>query len=249
MKTRYEFRQSALNLAKQDPFGYDSVSCCGMYKDYEVYSACCKSWKKNPPCIGMPRFIFVNEKEIKWATEHPIDIMKGCKKIPSIIFEYDSVGWYANTYTVTLFADGILQKVIHHYSNLEKNGVYSETNFDETRKKDEEFILIANPSLARDVKEIVRKHHNTLKEIDRNIYNPAILDGSEETIRFGRLKFKGYNILTQNYDDWEKYADKNSTDDEILIMEDLHKIQIAFNEIKDKINFYSTDCFSWDSAC
>ena len=38
-------------------------------------------------------------------------------------------------------------------------------------------------------------------------------------------------------------------DDEILIMKDLHKIQIAFNEIKDKIKFYSKDCFSLDSVC
>ena len=240
MKSKYEFRQSALSLAKQDSFGYDSVICWGIYKDYEVYYACCKSWKINPPCIGIPRFIFANEKDAKWATEQPNDIMKGCKKIPSIIFEYDSIGWYTNTYTVTLFADGTLQKIIHHYSKLEEKGVYSEIDFEAVRKNDEEIVLITNPSLAKDIKAIVRKHHNTLREIDRNIYNPAILDGSEENIIFGRLKFKGYNILTQSYEDWEKYADKNSMDDEILI---------AFNEIKDKIKFYSKDCFSLDSVC
>ena len=242
MKTKYEFRKQALELAKQDPFGYDSVACWGLYKDYEVYSACCKSWKNNPPCIGMPSFILVNEKGAKWAVENPMDIMKDCKKIPSVIFEYDSIGWYATTFTVTLFAGGILQKVIHHYSKLEANGVCSEIDFDALRKNDEEVVLITNSQLAKDLKAIVKKHHDVLRKIDRDIYNPMILDGVEETIRFGRLKFRGYNILTESYEDWKKSTGKNPKEYEVLMMEDLHKIQIAFNEIKDKINSYSKAC-------
>lgn len=231
-----------MELAKQDPFGYDSVACWGLYKDYEVYSACCKSWKNNPPCIGMPVFILVDEKGAKWAVENPMDIMRECKKIPSIIFEYGCIGWYANTFTVTLFAGGTLQKVIHHYSKLEQKNLYSETAFEEARQNDEEFILADSPQLAKDVKEIIKKHYNVLRKIDRDICNPMILDGAEETIRFGRLKFSGYNILTKSYEDWKKYAGKNPKEYEVSIMEDLHKIQIAFNEIKDKINSYSKDC-------
>ena len=242
MKTRYEFKQKALDFAKKDPFGYDTVWCWGLYKDYEAYSAGCKSWRYNPPVMGMPRFILASAKEVKWASGVPLDIMKGCKKIPPVVFEYDSVGWYANTFTVTLFADGTLQKAIHRYSKLEANGVYSEIDIDELEAKTDVAILANDKQLAKDVKEIVKKHHDILRKIDRNIYNPNIMDGAEETLRFGRLKFKGDNILTQRYDEWKKYADKNSDEQIILIMEDLGKIQTAFNEIKEKINSYSKDC-------
>ena len=132
--------------------------------------------------------------------------------------------------------------MIHHYSKLEQKNLYSETAFEEASQNDEEFILANSHQLASEVKEIVKKHHDVLRKIDRNIYNPMILDGAEETIRFGRLKFTGYNILTESYEDWKKSAGKNPEEYEVLIMEDLHKIQIAFNEIKDKINSYSKDC-------
>lgn len=168
--------------------------------------------------------------------------MKSYKTIPPVVFEYDSVGWYANTFTVTLFADGTLQKVIHHYSKLEAKGVYSEIDIDELKIKSEESILLTDKKLAKDVKEIIKRHHDILKKIDRNIYNPDIVDGAEETLRFGRLKFSGYNILAESYEEWKKIAGNNPERQIVLIMEDLRKIQAAFNEIKDKINSYSKEC-------
>ncbi len=79
MRVKYQFRKKALEFAKQENF--DSVSIQGIYHSYEVYIPYCKAWKKNPPVIGLPQVILVNEKEVKWGNPYdPFSILDACKK-------------------------------------------------------------------------------------------------------------------------------------------------------------------------
>ena len=110
MKPKYEFKDKALHFASKSGMRYDSVRCNGLYNDYEVYTPYKKSWKKNPPRIGLPRVILVNENEIKWDNSRTqfevFDILHSCKKLPKVYFEYDCLCWYGNTYTIKFLTDG-----------------------------------------------------------------------------------------------------------------------------------------------
>ena len=52
--------KKALDFARKQ--GYDSLTVMGCYENYEVYSPYCKSWKEDPPVIGLPQLILANEK-------------------------------------------------------------------------------------------------------------------------------------------------------------------------------------------
>jgi len=76
----YMYRKKALDFARKQ--GYDSLTVMGCYENYEVYSPYCKSWKENPPVIGLPQLILVNDKEVKWnQSDDPFSIIDACKKI------------------------------------------------------------------------------------------------------------------------------------------------------------------------
>lgn len=79
MRTKYEFRQKALEFARKE--GFDALSVQGCYENYEVYLAYCKKWKENPPVIGFPQLILVNENEVKSiCSMESFLIMDACKK-------------------------------------------------------------------------------------------------------------------------------------------------------------------------
>ena len=71
MKIRYEFRKKALKLACEEGF-YNAVKCLGIYEGFEVYTPYNTAWKDNPPMIGLPQLILVNEKEAKFTGAVPV---------------------------------------------------------------------------------------------------------------------------------------------------------------------------------
>lgn len=159
-------------------------------------------------------------------------LIKRLKKLPRIIFEYRCAAYFGISYAVILFADGTLVK--YDYGNASIG--YSEKHI---IQNDE--IILKNPELSQKVKIIIKSNYKKIKGIEKNIYNPFVLDGAEETICFGRKKFQGYNIRSISKKDWEKNYNKNYEGWNEL-MNKLFIVQDIFNMIKEEINFYSKDC-------
>ncbi|MCR5188687.1 MAG: hypothetical protein K6C97_07100 [Treponema sp.] len=79
MRVKYQFRKKALEFARREDF--DSVSVKGFYQVYEVYVPYCKAWNNDPPVIGLPRVILVNDDEVKWGNPYnPFLILDNCRK-------------------------------------------------------------------------------------------------------------------------------------------------------------------------
>lgn len=194
MKTKYEFKNKALCFASKDVIKYDAVRCNGLYNDYEVYTPYKKSWKKNPPRIGLPRVILVNENEIKWdksRTQFEVfDILHSCKKLPKVYFEYDCLCWYGNTYTIQLLTDGTLLKIEHAYSKLKEPDLLD---------KDKETVILKDKELLQDIKKVIKDSITVLDELPKDLSNNDFDDGPIEKIKLGKYRFKGSNIFTANY--------------------------------------------------
>lgn len=233
MRIRYEFKKKALSFANEEEFGYDSISCLGLYKEYEVYQPYCKSWKKNPPVIGLPQLVLINENEARWTLgTECFDVIDECKKIPQIIFEYRCTAYFGISYDLILFADGTL--IQYDYGS-------TGSGYNEKYVIEPEEILLTNPELAKKVKEIIKDNYSKIKDIPKNIYHPYILDGAEDFICFGKKKFLGWNILT------EKINKPKEDDiyikqmwDEIFVH--LYSVQNVFYKIRKVINSYRPHC-------
>ena len=196
MKTKYEFRKKALDFAKRDEFKYDSVAVKGLYEDYEVYTPYCKAWKDNPPMIGLPQVILVNDREVKWGNfKDPFSILDACKKIPSIVFEYDCMCWFGNSYNLKLLDDGRLVRLAYGYSKLGPEDRMCDDN---------EYVLLNSTELVKEIKKLIKETKEELKQLPREISNYNILDGTGETFRFGRMKFYGSNALTESMEGYQE---------------------------------------------
>ena len=236
MKTRYEFRNKALKLACKEDF-YNAVKCLGIYEGFEVYTPYNTAWKDNPPMIGLPQLILVNEKEAKWCvTNNPFEIMDTCKKLPSVVFEYDCMCWFGNSYNIKLLADGTLIKYEYGYSKLGPEDKMCD---------DYEEIIIKNPELVIEIKKISEAHKEELKKLPRELSNYHILDGANETVRIGRMKFHGANMFTEDMAIYAgKYKNKEIPDEDYFVMV-LYEFQKIFAEIKAVINKYCPDRNIW----
>lgn len=229
MKTKYEFRKKALDFAKRDEFKYDSVAVEGLYEDYEVYTPYCKAWKDNPPTIGLPQVILVNDREVKWGNfKNPFSILDACKKIPSIVFEYDCMCWFGNSYNLKLLDDGRLVRLAYGYSKLGP---------EDRMCDDKEYVLLNSPELVKEIKKLIKENNEDLKKIPREISNYNILDGAGETFRFGRMKFYGSNALTESM---EGYQEKLKRYNSIPMgwEEELLQFQRLFKKFQDKFHEY-----------
>lgn len=229
MKTKYEFRKKALDFAKRDEFKYDSVAVKGLYEDYEVYTPYCKAWKDNPPTIGLPQVILVNDREVKWGNfKNPFSILNACKKIPSIVFEYDCMCWFGNSYNLKLLDDGRLVCLAYGYSKLGP---------EDRMCDDKEYVLLNSPELVKEIKKLIKENKEDLKKIPREISNYNILDGAGETFRFGRMKFYGSNALTESM---EGYQEKLKRYNSIPMgwEEELLQFQRIFKKFQDKFHEY-----------
>lgn len=238
MKTKYEFRKKALAFARKDEMQYDAVHGEGIYEDYEVYTPYCKSWKDNPPMIGLPHVILVNDKEVKWGDfRDPFSILRACRKIPSIVFEYDCMCWFGNSYNIKVLADGTLLKFEYGYSKLGP---------EDRMQDDNEEVILVNSELVTEIKKIAKTHKEKLKSLPRELSNYHILDGANETVRIGGLKFEGSNMFTEDMTEYaEKYKDSKKIPDEDYFVMPLYEFQKIFSEIRTVIDKYCPDENIW----
>ena len=224
MKREAEFRAYALRLAKKE--GFETTHFCGIYKDFEVYTA----GHKEPCVIGLPQVILANEKTVKFDTsEDLLKILDACKKLPKVVFEYDCICFFGNSYKLFLLEDG---RLIREDYNL------SMPIIKESFADDVEVLIINSPELAKTIKKLIKENKEELKSLlSKYIGNPGVCDGASETFRFGRMKIEGSNILTVSMKDYEEALKKyNSV--EMGWEKDLLQFQRLFKKFQDKFHEY-----------
>lgn len=223
MKTKAEYRTEALLLAKEN--GFDKVHFQGMFNDREVYTC---DYNK-PAVTGLPQIIFANENSVDFDTSgNPFTILHGCKKLPSVVFEYDCLVWCGTYYTYKLLADG-------RFIRTDYEGVSYFQKCESVPHTDE--VLIESIELVKSVKQIIKENYDVLQKLPREISNPYILDGASEAIKLGRMKFYGCNILTEAVEDYKKRRCLGEIYEVFLpIMQNLYDFQKIFKKIQKKIN-------------
>lgn len=223
MKTKPEYRAQALRFAKKN--GFETTHFRGIYEGSEVYTA----GYKVPYVIGLPQVILVNEEIIKFDTSRdPFKILHACKKIPKVVFEYDCMCWFGNSYNLKLLDDGRLVRLAYGYSKL---------GTEDRMCDDKEYILLNIPELVKAIKKLIKENKEELKKIPREVSNYNILDGAGETFRFGRMKFYGSNVLTESM---EGYHEKLKRYNSIPVgwEEELLQFQRIFKKFQDKFHEY-----------
>ncbi len=223
MKTKPEFRVYALRLAKKE--GFETTHFCGIYKDFEVYTA----GHKVPCVIGLPQVILANKGTVKFDnTGDPFKILDACKKLPKVIFEYDCVCWFGNSFNLKLLEDGRLVRLAYGYSKLGP---------EDRMCDDKEYVLLNSPKLVKEIKKLIKETKEELKQLPREISNYNVLDGANETFRFGRMKFEGSNILSYSMEGYEEALKKYNAV-EIGWEKDLLHFQRIFKKFQDKFHEY-----------
>ena len=223
MKTRPEYRAQALKFAKKN--GFDKVHFQGMIDDCEVYTGDFKT----PRVIGLPQIIFAKGETVDFAEyEDPFSLLDTCKKLPKVVFEYDCMCWFGNSYNIKLLEDGRLVRLAYGYSKLGPQERISE---------DKEYILLNSPELVKEIKKLIKDNKEELKKLPKEVSNYNILDGAGETFRFGRMKFEGYNALTESMEGYKGRLKKyNSV--EMGWEEGLLQFQRLFKKFQDKFHEY-----------
>lgn len=61
-----------------------------------------------------------------------------------------------------------------------------------------------SPELVKEIKKLIKETKEELKQLPREISNYNVLDGANETFRFGRMKFEGSNILTYSMEGYRE---------------------------------------------
>ena len=91
---------------------------------------------------------------------------------------------------------------------------------------DFESLIINSPELTK-----------AIKKLPKEISDSHILDGAEETFKFGRMKIEGSNILTVSMEGYEE-ALKKFNAVEMGWEKDLLKFQRLFKKFQDKFHEY-----------
>ncbi len=210
MKTKPEFRLDALRLAKKE--GFETTHFCGIYKDFEVYTA----GHKVPCVIGLPQVILANEVTVKFDnTGDPFKILDACRMLPKVIFEYDCMSFFEGSYKLILLEDGRL--------------IREDNNFED--------LVINSPELLKAIKKLIKENKEELEKLPKEISNSHILDGAGETFKFSRLKIEGSNILTSSMEGYEE-ALKKYNEVEMGWEKDLLHFQRIFKKFQDKFHEY-----------
>ena len=190
IKTKPEYRTQALKFAQKN--GFDKVHFCGMIDDFEVYTGDYNEMR----VVGLPQVIFADEKTVDFAEyDNPFRLLDTCKKLPKVVFEYDCMCWYGNSYNLKLLEDGRLVRLAYGYSKLGPQDRIAE---------DKEYILLNSPELVKEIKKLIKDNKDELKKLPREVGNCNILDGARETFRFGRMKFAGSNVLTESMEGYKE---------------------------------------------
>ena len=149
-------------------------------------------------------------------------------KTDAILFEYDCFCFTGGTsYNYQLFSDGRFVKHIS-FSML-----MSEFPKIKTLPSTEE--IITSPELASAVKKMIEENTEALKELPKDLINPGILDGANETITFGNIKFSCSNVLTQNMTKAKKWYKQNNQEVPDWVG-DIIKLQKIFKKVEKTIN-------------
>lgn len=223
MKTRPEYRAQALRFAKEN--GFDKVHFCGMIDKFEVYTGDYNEER----VVGLPQVIFADETSADFAVyEDPFRLLDTCKKLPKVVFEYDCMCWFGNSYNLKLLEDGRLVRLDYGYSKLGPQ---------ERMCDDKEYFLLNSPELVKEIKKLIKENKEELKKIPREISNYNILDGAGETFRFGRMKFYGSNALSESM---EGYQEKLKRYNSIPMgwEEELLQFQRIFKKFENKFHEY-----------
>jgi len=210
IKTKPEFRVYALRLAKKE--GFETTHFCGIYKDFEVYTA----GHKVPCVIGLPQVILANEVTVKFDnTGDPFKILDACRKLPKVVFEYECMCFFEGSYKLILLEDGRL--------------IREDNNFED--------LVINSPELVKAIKKLIKENKEELEKLPKEISNSHILDGAGETFRFGRLKIEGSNILTESLEGYEEALKKYNAV-EMGWEKDLLHFHRIFKKFQDKFHQY-----------
>ena len=210
IKTKPEFRVYALRLAKKE--GFETTHFCGIYKDFEVYTA----GHKVPCVIGLPQVILANEVTVKFDnTGDPFKILDACRKLPKVIFEYDCMSFFEGSYKLILLDDGRL---------IREDNIFED-------------LIINSSELVKAIKKLIKENKEELEKLPKEISNSHILDGAGETFRFGRLKVEGSNILTVSMEGYEEALKKYNAV-EMGWEKDLLHFQRIFKKFQDKFHEY-----------
>ena len=230
MKTKPEFRKVALDFAKKN--GFDTVHFYGMLgkvdgpgADIEVYTG----GYKTPCVVGLPQVILTDGKTAKFhSLDEPFKILDACSKLPKVVFEYDCMCWFGNSYNLKLLEDGRLVRLAYGYSKLGPQERISE---------DKEFILLNSPELVKEIKKLIKENKEELKKLPRKISNYNIMDGAGETFIFERMKFAGTNILTESMEGYQEKLKKYNALPQGW-EEELLQFQRLFKMFQDKFHEY-----------
>lgn len=156
-----------------------------------------------------------------------------CKKIPSLVFEYDTWGFLGIGSNYKLFADGTFVKNEYHVS------------FSKPVKFDGPGVSVAvDPKVLAEIKTIINENKEALRSLPKDLSNHLICDGGYDTVRFGRLKFHGDNMFAFPV---EKFMSKKKSQEEIEFEQNLCKfhelglLQKIFFKVRDLLNPYFED--------
>ena len=223
LKTKPEYRAQALAFAKKN--GFDKVHFQGMIDDFEVYTGDYNETR----IVGLPQVIFADEKTVDFAEyDDPFRLLDTCKRLPKVVFEYDCMCWFGNSYNIKLLEDGRLVRLAYGYSKLGP---------EDRMCDDKEYVLLNSPELVKEIKKLIKENKEELKKLPRDVSNYNILDGAGETFRFGRMKFEGSNTLTQSMEGYkERLKQYNAV--EMGWEEELLQFQRLFKMFQDKFHEY-----------
>ena len=132
LKTKPEYRVQALGFAKKN--GFDKVHFQGMIDDFEVYTGDYNETR----IVGLPQVIFADEKTVDFAKyDDPFRLLDTCKRLPKVVFEYDCMCWFGNSFNLKLLEDGRLVRLAYGYSKLGPEDRMCE---------DKEYVLLNSPT-------------------------------------------------------------------------------------------------------
>lgn len=223
IKTKPENRTQALKFALKN--GFDKVYFQGMIDDFEVYTCDFKT----PSVIGLPQIVFADGKTVDFAKyRDPFRLLDTCKKLPKVVFEYDCMCWYGNSYNLKLLEDGRLVRLAYGYSKLGPQERISE---------DKEYILLNSPELVKEIKRLIKDNKDELRNTPKEVSNFNVMDGANETFRFGRMKIYGSNALSYSMENYKEEL-KRWNAVEVGWEEPLLQFQKLFKKFQDKFHEY-----------
>lgn len=145
-----------------------------------------------------------------------------------VVFEYNCMCWFGNSYNLKLLEDGRLVRLAYGYSKLGPQDRMSD---------DKEYVLLNSPELVQEIKKLIKENREALKKIPRDISNLNILDGADETFRFGRMKIGGSNVLTFSMEGYKEELKRHNAV-EMGWEKELLQFQRLFKKFQDKFHEY-----------